>query len=145
MLVISLYHSSCVLHCSLQHNSFNPVLLIFGTSGRYFSDRNFICTLHPARILITYLMSCVIWKFCQPIKIITVASEDLDINKEILLARGNTQCDNSLESWDGLEVASCSVGLSAVYVIMQSIDQLRFLWHQVKVWRYFQGTDIEWD
>jgi hypothetical protein len=29
---------------------------------------------------------------------IAVASEDPDINKEILLARGNTQCDDSLES-----------------------------------------------
>jgi len=29
-----------------------------------------------------------------------VASEDPDINKEILLARGNTKCDDSLESSD---------------------------------------------
>jgi len=29
---------------------------------------------------------------------ITVALEDLEKNKEILLARGNTQCDDSSES-----------------------------------------------
>jgi hypothetical protein len=31
---------------------------------------------------------------------ITVASEDPEINKEILLARGNTLCDDSSESSD---------------------------------------------
>jgi len=89
MFFINLYRSSCVLHCLLQHNSFNPVLLIFGTGGRYFADRKFICLLHPVGILIVCL--CIV--LSEPLSAhrdITVASEEPEINKEILLARGNS-------------------------------------------------------
>ena len=59
----------------------------------------FICQLHPVGILFAFL--CLVLSESLLVhRDITVASQDPEINKEILQAMGNMKCDDSSECFD---------------------------------------------